>query len=180
MADFKDSMEFSALYFHSPLYYNQYDGTNMNYLTFIGVHETAHQWWFEQVANDQALQPWLDETLSTYSERIFYESTYPELVSTWWTYRVDFFQPEGFIDIPIYEAEGAEKYRVTIYLQGAHFLEKIRQRIGDETFFAFVQDYLNQGRGKIVTANDFFRILRSHTSSDLSDLINQYFRSVYP
>jgi len=26
MADFKDSMEFSALYYHSPLYYEQYDG----------------------------------------------------------------------------------------------------------------------------------------------------------
>ncbi|MBL8050564.1 MAG: M1 family metallopeptidase [Anaerolineales bacterium] len=179
MADFKDSMEFSAFYFHSPLYYSQYDGTQMNYLTFIGVHETAHQWWFEQVASDQALQPWLDETLSTYSEKVYYENTSPDLISTWWIYRVDFFQPEGFIDIPIYEAQGAEAYRVTIYLQGAHFLEDLRARIGDEAFFAFLQDYLNQGRGKIVTANDFFRILRTHTSADISDLINQYFRSVY-
>jgi len=179
MADFKDSMEFSAFYFHSPLYYSQYDGTQMNYLTFIGVHETAHQWWFEQVASDQALQPWLDETLSTYSEKIYYESTYPDLVSTWWTYRVDFFQPQGFIDIPIYEGQGAENYRVTVYLNGAHFLEDLRARIGDEAFFAFIQDYINQSRGKIITANDFFRILRTHTSTDISDLINQYFRSIY-
>ena len=46
------------------------------------MHETAHQWWFEQVANDQAQQPWLDESLATYSERIYYENIHPDLVST--------------------------------------------------------------------------------------------------
>ncbi|HNE04224.1 MAG TPA: M1 family aminopeptidase, partial [Anaerolineales bacterium] len=75
--------------------------------------------------------------------------------------------------------QGFRPYTNATYFQGAHFLEKVRERIGDEAFFAFVQDYLNQGRGKIVTANDFFRILRSHSGTDISDLINQYFRSVY-
>ena len=179
MADFKDSMEFSALYFHSPLYYEQYDGTPMNYLTFIAAHETAHQWWFEQVANDQAQQPWLDEALATYSERVYYENLRPDLVSTWWVYRVDFFNPQGFINVPIYDAQGFEPYRVTVYLQGAHFLEELRARIGDEAFFAFLQDYLAQGRGKIVTANDFFRILSQHTGADYSDLVRQYFQNIY-
>lgn len=180
MGDFNDGMEYSAFYYLSKDFYNLYDGTPANYLTFVAAHETAHQWWFEMVANDQALQPWLDETLATYSERIFYENTYPDIVSWWWSYRIDFYKPEGFVDIPIYEGQGFRPYTNSTYFQGAHFLEKVRERIGDEAFFAFIQDYLNQGRGKIVTANDFFRILRSHTgSTDISDLINQYFRSVY-
>lgn len=179
MADFKDSMEFSGLFFHSPLYYAQYDGTPMNYLTFIGVHETAHQWWFEQVANDQALQPWMDETLATYSERVYYENIHPDLISTWWAYRVDFFQPQGFIDIPVYDGQGFEPYRISVYLRGAHFLEDLRTRIGDEAFFAFLQDYLAQSRGKIATAADFFRILSGHTSTDYSDIVRQYFQNSY-
>ena len=179
MGDFNDSMEYSAFYYLSRDFYNLYDGTPANYLTFVAVHETAHQWWFEQVANDQALQPWLDESLATYSERLYYENTYPDLVPWWWSYRIDFYKPEGFIDIPIYEGQGFRPYTNATYFQGAYFLEKVRQRIGDEAFFAFVQDYLNQGRGKIVTANDFFNILRSHSGTDISDLINQYFRSVY-
>lgn len=180
MGDFNDGMEYSAFYYLSKDFYNLYDGTPANYLTFVAVHETAHQWWFEQVANDQALQPWLDESLATYSERVYYENTYPDLVSWWWSYRIDFYKPEGFVDIPIYEGQGFRTYTNATYFQGAHFLEKVRERIGDEAFFAFVQDYLNQGRGKIVTANDFFSILRSHSGTDISDLINQYFRSVYP
>ncbi len=180
MGDFNDGMEYSAFFYLSRDFYNLYDGTPANYLTFVAAHETAHQWWFEQVASDQALQPWLDESLSTYSERVYYENTSPDLVSWWQSYRVDFYKPEGFVDIPIYEGQGFRPYTNAVYFQGATFLHKVRERIGDEAFFRFMQDYLNQGRGRIVTANDFFRILRANAgSTDLSDLVNQYFRSVY-
>jgi hypothetical protein len=179
MGDFNDGMEYSAFYYLSKDFYNLYDGTPANYLTFVAVHETAHQWWFEQIASDQALQPWIDEALATYSERIYYESVHPDLVSWWWTYRIDFYKPEGFVDIPIYEGQGFRSYTNATYFQGAKFLENIRTRIGDEAFFAFIQDYVNQSNGKIINANDFFRILKTHTTTDISDLVNQYFRSVY-
>lgn len=181
MGDFNDGMEYSAFFYLSKGSYDLYDGTYANLMTTVAVHETAHQWWFEQVANDQALQPWLDETLATYSERIYYEKTHPDLLDQWWWYyRLAAYDPQGFVDIPIYEGQGFQLYTSAAYRQGAYFLEKVRERIGDEAFFAFVQDYLNQGRGKIVTANDFFRILRAHAgATDISDLINQYFRSVY-
>ena len=68
MGDFNDGMEFSGFFYLSRDFYNLYDGTPANYLTFVAAHETAHQWWFEQVASDQALQPWVDEALSTYSK----------------------------------------------------------------------------------------------------------------
>lgn len=179
MGDFNDGMEYSAFFYLPRDFYNLYDGTPANYLTFVAVHETAHQWWFEQVASDQAMQPWLDEALATYSERIYYESVHPDLLSWWWTYRIDIYNPEGFVDIPIYEGQGFRPYTNATYFQGARFLEKLRQRIGDETFFKFLQDYLSRGRGRIITADEFFQILRLNTSADLSDLINQYFRNVY-
>lgn len=179
MGDFNDGMEYSAFYYLSKDFYNLYDGKPTNYLTFVAAHETAHQWWFEQVGSDQALQPWVDEALATYSERIYYENVHPDLVSWWWTYRIDFFKPEGFVDIPIYEGEGFRPYTNAAYFQGAHFLEKLRERMGDDAFFAFLQDYLTQGRGKIVTASEFFRILSQHTGADYSDLVRQYFRNTY-
>ena len=179
MGDFNDGMEYSAFFFLPRDFYNLYDGTPANYLTFVAVHETSHQWWFEQVASDQALQPWVDESLATYSERIYYESTHPDLVGWWWTYRIDFYKPQGFVDIPIYEGQGFRPYTNAAYFQGAHFLEDLRTRIGDEAFFAFLQDYLTQSRGKIVTTADFFHLLREHTSTDISDLILQYFQNVY-
>lgn len=179
MGDFNDGMEYSAFFYLSKDFYNLYDGTPANYLIFVAVHETAHQWWFEQVASDQALQPWLDEALAAYSERIYYENVHPNLVSWWWTYRIDFYDPQGFVDIPIYEGQGFRPYTNAVYFQGAHFFEDLRARIGDDAFFAFLRDYLAQGRGKIVTANDFFRILSQHTGTDYSDLMRKYFQNIY-
>jgi hypothetical protein len=180
MGDFNDGMEYSAFFYLSRDFYGSlYDGTPGNYLTFVAVHETAHQWWFDQVANDQAQQPWLDESLATYSEKIYYETMHPELVSWWWVYRSDIYNPQGFADIPIYDAQGFRPYTNATYFRGAHFLEDLRVRIGDEAFFAFIQDYLAQGRGRIVTAADFFRILDTHTSTDYSDLVLQYFQNIY-
>ena len=178
--DFNDGMEFSALFFHSRGIYNLYDGTINNLLVAVAVHETAHQWWFEQVANDQALQPWLDEALATYSEHIYYETVSPASVTQWWwIYRIDAYQPQGWVDIPIYTGNGFQPYTNAVYFRGAHFLDDLRKRIGDDAFFAFLQDYLAQENGKIASASDFFRILATHTSTDYSDIVRQYFQNVY-
>ncbi len=123
MGDFNDGMEYSAFFYLSKDFYNLYDGTPANYLTFVAAHETAHQWWFEQVASDQALQPWVDESLSAYSERVYYESVHPDLVSWWWTYRIDFYDPQGFVDIPIYEGQGFRPYTNATYFQGRSSLK---------------------------------------------------------
>ena len=177
--DFNDGMEFSALYFHSKGIYNNFDGTLVNHLTAVSVHETAHEWWFEQVANDQGLEPWLDESLATYSEIIYYQTVQPDaLDSWWWTYRFTPFKQSKPVDASIYDWYGGyTAYQQLVYLNGARFLQDLRVLIGDDAFFAFIQDYLAQERGKIATTDDFFRILRAHTNADLSGLIAQYFQN---
>lgn len=179
MGDFNDGMEYSAFYFLPRDFYNLYDGKAMNYLVFVAAHETAHQWWFERVANDQAEHPWLDESLCTYSERLYYEAYHPELVSTWWPYRMYYYDPSAKMDIPVYAGNGFQPYTNATYFRGAYFLEDLRTRIGDEAFFAFLQDYAVQMNGKIATPQDFFAILRQHTSADVSDLIATYFTNSY-
>ncbi len=177
--DFNDGMEFSGLYFISRDYFNLYKGTPENYLVTIGAHETAHQWWFDAVANDQGIEPWLDEALSTYSEVIYYESIYPELVDWWWEYRYFEFLGPGDVDTPIYDGGGQRPYWDKVYLTGARFFRDLRERLGDDIFFAFIKDYYSQHTGRRATSADFFRVLREHTAADLSDLMTQYFKNTY-
>lgn len=177
--DFNDGMEYSAFYFISRDYFNLYDNTPKNYLVIIAAHETAHQWWFDAVADDQALEPWLDETLCTYSERIYYETIHPDLVDWWWGYRYFEFQKAGFVDTPIYEGGGQRPYWDKTYLTGARFLEDLRQRVGDEIFFTFLRDYYNQFAGKRATTADFFRVFRENSAADISDLMQKYFQKTY-
>jgi hypothetical protein len=182
MGNFPDGMEYSASYFTSYGYYNLLAGSPTNSIyqlsvVYLAAHETAHQWWFEQVANDQALEPWLDEAMATYSEHIFFETYYPAELKLWWYVRSDQYDPKGWVDIPIYDGGGFRPYTNAVYFEGAHFLDDLRIRIGDPAFFAFLQDYLNQENGKISTSADFFRILREHTLVDFSDLIKKYFKN---
>jgi len=177
--DFNDGMEYSGMYFISRDYFNLYDNTPKNYLVIIAAHETAHQWWFDAVADDQALEPWLDEALCTYSERIYYETIYPELVDWWWGYRYFEFQQAGFVDTAIYDGGGQRPYWDKVYLTGARFLEDLRKQVGDEIFFAFLRDYYTQMQGKRATAADFFRIFRANTAADITGLLVKYFKKTY-
>jgi hypothetical protein len=173
---FYDGMEYDGLFFLSRDYYTTDDGTVLNNLVDIAVHETAHQWWFGAVGNDQALEPWLDEALATYSERLFYEQNYPE-VTAWQTFRIDAFNPTGWVDTDIYHGGDFQTYANAVYLRGAQFLQALRGRMGDEAFLAFLKDYATQMAGQRASAADFFRILRQHTSAGISDIVSVYFQN---
>jgi len=181
-ADFEDGMEYSGLYFISRDFYEWYDGTLRGYLTLIAAHETAHQWWFDQVGSDQALEPWLDEALCTYMERIFYERLDAEnppqgeqpFVDWWWYFRVDLYAPSGSLKGTIYDFSSFRTYRDAIYLRGAQFLEALRQQMGEDAFFAFLRAYATEMSGKQATSADFFRLLEEYTG-DISELKQIYF-----
>ncbi len=173
--DLNDGLESDGLYFLSESFYKAYDGSVANDLVDIAVHETAHQWWFGAVASDQALEPWLDEAMATYSEHIFYEKNAPNLVTWWWNFRVYYFTPGGYVDTRLYNTASFRSYVNAVYLRGAEFFEALRTRIGDPAFFAFLQDYYATERGHISNADDFFRILDAHTNVDYSDLVHAYF-----
>ncbi len=174
--DFQDGMEYDGLFFLSKGFYNTYDGTPKGYLTMIGVHETAHQWWYARVANDQAFEPWLDESLATYSELIFYSKMYPGYEDWWWSYRVDYFNPKGWVNLHIYDYTGSYPYRDGVYLRGAQFLDEVRARVGESAFFDFLKDYASREQNQIATSQDFFTILKEHSPADISDLVAKYFK----
>jgi hypothetical protein len=58
--DFKEGgIEYPTLSFVGPRFF----------VLAVVDHETAHQWFYSLVGNDQARDPWLDETLATWSQR---------------------------------------------------------------------------------------------------------------
>lgn len=178
-ADLNDGQEYDGLVFLATAFYNQYNDSARSNLIAIGVHEIAHQWWFGLVGNDQAMEPWLDEALSVYSEALFYQYIYPNSYDWWWNFRVNYFGPSGWVDVSVYEPGSFRAYVNAAYLNGANFIEVLHYRMGDEDFFRFLQDYASRyGRGR-ATAHDFFAVARQNTTADISDLINAYFQGDY-
>jgi len=171
-------MEFDGLIFLSPAFYNLFPGTPRSNIHVYTAHEIAHQWFFSQVGNDQALEPWLDEAFATYSERLFYEEYYTEHLDWYWENYITSHNPYGNIDISIYFGGGLFEYRDIVYRHGALFLHDLRNLLGDEVFFNFVRAYVQYNRYEIATAEDFWTILREHTSADLTPLVEEYFSEV--
>ncbi len=176
-ADYPDGLEHCGLFFLSRRFYTDYDGGMLNDLIVIGVHETAHNWWYGLVGNDQALEPWLDEALATYSEYVFYSDNYPGLTNGWWDSRVNAFQPGGWVDVTIYNGGEFRPYTNAVYLQGARFLHALRQRMGDAAFFAFLRAYAAQLAYRRASAADFFALARQYSTTDFSDLVGAYFQN---
>jgi aminopeptidase N len=174
-----DGQEYDGLVFLSSNFYADYNGSARSNLVTIGTHEIAHQWWFGLVGSDQAMEPWLDEAMSVYSERIFYEYNYPKYGDWWWSFRVNYFGPQGYVDSSVYSFATFRSYVNAVYLNGANFLEDLRVRIGDEAFFAFLKDYAARFSHGHATTYDFFAVLREHTSKDFSDIMQTYFQGQY-
>ncbi len=177
--DFNYGMEYEGLYFQGRGYFDTYNGSEQSYLVSIAVHEIAHQWWFGKVANDQALEPWLDEALCTFSELAYYEHLYPQSTDWWWGTRINNYAPSGRIDRSIYEFQeyGDQylNYRNATYLQGAKFLVALKNEMGDVLFYTFLKDYGEMYRDQIAAGEDFFSLLGNYIEISSLEWIGEFF-----
>ena len=53
-----------------------YKKNSADYLEFVVVHETGHQWFYGVVGNDQVMDPWMDEALTEYITICYYGYQY--------------------------------------------------------------------------------------------------------
>ena len=166
------AMEYDGLFFLNRQLYPANEALEM-----ITVHETAHLWWFGLVGNDQAVEPWLDESMATYSERLYYEAQSPPRDDWWELTRLWENEPQYWLDTPV-DAFG-RIYRYAVYLDGAVFLHEIRERIGDEAFFSFLKAYTAAFTYRVATTQDFMDLLRTQSQTDISDIIDRYFHGTY-
>jgi aminopeptidase N len=178
-ADVFDGRESSGIFYLSDGYYEEHQLFSWSWLSVLVPHETAHQWFFSQVGNQSAFEPWLDEALCTYMERIYFERLKPDRVEWWWDFRVYAFSPEGWVDGTIYDFNTYRRYINAVYLRGVLFLERLRLIIGEQAFFELLAAYVDQNQGQIATREDFFSLVNQMSDRDYSDLMAEYFQR-YP
>ncbi len=173
--DFPDGMEFSGIVFVGGEYFRGLNGVE-SYLTIISAHEVAHQWWYGQVGNDEAINPWLDEALATYSEVVFIEKYYPTLKDWWWNFRVNRLAPQGFVDSTVYEFTSRRAYINAVYLRGVKMLNDLRTELGDDVFFGWLNRYVSEGTGRIVTPEYFWSLLTPEQYTRTEAIRQHYLR----
>jgi hypothetical protein len=175
---FLTAMEYSAIISLSGFAFREYNNSPRSLLTPITAHEVAHQWWYSAVGNDQVLEPWLDEALCMFAELLYFEAYHPDDVAWWWQYRVHRWQPTGYVDATIYDYGNSPDFVHDMYSQAAYFMRDLRAEMGEANFNSFLRAYYHQHQNQIATADDFFALAQSYSSSDLTPLVGRYFATV--
>ncbi|MDK2920024.1 MAG: hypothetical protein PWQ37_2757 [Candidatus Petromonas sp.] len=178
---FPSGMEYPGIVFIGKEYYNK------NYKSFLEtliVHETAHQWWYAVVGNDQIDESWLDESFASYSEVIYYRENYGEQTAQEYH---KFENEERYYELvdslkdkrvlkTLKEFKDWDDYSLLVYNKGAIFLDKLRERYGIDLFYDMLSTYYDRYKFKIATTKDFLKVCEEVTGEELDDYFKEWLR----
>ena len=170
------SMEFSGFVILGASEFDDYDGTPRNRLIRITAHEVSHQWWYGVVGNDQIREPWLDEGLARFNELRYYEAYAPSDVAWWWDDAIGTNRPIAPVNSPVSAFDTHGAYLSSVYNQGARFFDALRTRLGADRFRAFLRDLYQRGSFRLITTEDFLKVLQEDAKVDVRSVVRRFLR----
>ena len=141
-------------------------GVGSSRLPYLISHETAHQWFYATVGNDQANQPFADEAAADFLARYTLGQRRGSRCST------------STLDRTIYEYS-AGCYDEVVYIQGGNFLDGIRGRMGSTAFWRGLRAYVASNRFEMGSTRELLDTLDDHTPLDLVPRFEPRFPRLY-
>ena len=121
-----------------------------SYLSYVISHEVAHQWFYAIIGNDQFFDPWLDESLATWSAYHFVRVQRPDLFPGLWQYQVKGPLEEAIriygstpVNTSMLDFSRSGHYVAIVYRRGAVFIEEMYHLMGNDDFFSALQQYFS-------------------------------------
>jgi aminopeptidase N len=129
-------------------------GVASSNLRYLAAHETAHQWFYGLVGDDQATEPFTDEAVADFVARNILGLKRASRCST------------GRLDLRIYDYSSTCYYE-RIYIQGGNLLDTARRRMGSNVFWSALKGWVDANRYRIATTKSLLDALDAATSIDL-------------
>ena len=180
MTEFPSGMEYPGIVFVGEEYFRN---SLIDALEQIIVHETAHQWWYGLIGNDQIDEAWLDEALATYSEVIYYKEKYGvekgkeyfiQNIKIGYEFGKDYLIGDNIVNKPLKEFTGWDDYGILVYTKGAMFINEIQEIYGEDVLYEILKTYFKRYKFYNATTEDFIRVCEDITKSDFTDLVNKW------
>ena len=142
-------------------------GVASSNLRYLVTHETAHQWFYGLVGNDQARQPFADEAAADFVARDLLGIRRASHCST------------GRLDLDIYHYSDACYYE-RVYIQGGNLLDRARVKMGSAAFWPALRGYLAANRHRLVRTSTLLDALDAATPINLgAELFEPRFPRLY-
>jgi hypothetical protein len=135
-------------------------------LSYLVTHETAHQWFYALVGNDQAKAPFTDEAAADFVARWSLGMRRASRCTT------------ALLDRTIYEYSTACYYE-QVYIQGGNLLDDLRRKMGDTAFWSGMRAYVNAWRWKLAPPRTLLDALDAATPLALAPTLAPRFPRWY-
>lgn len=148
----------------SPALFWMPDNASPRLAPWLLVHETAHQWFYAVVGNDQAREPFADEALTDFLARDHIDRFVPSRC------------PPGKLDATIYDL--GECYPWVVYVQGVAYLRERREAMGSANFWRAAADYYAANRFGLAGTRELLAALAGRDPRPADH--DRRFPSIYP
>lgn len=156
-----------------------------DYLNVI-VHETAHQWWYSLVGNDEYTNPWLDEALTEFSTLLFYDNNsgynlnHVEMLNgmqeNYNLFVSVYSDVMGSVDTSlarnVSQYPTSPEYTYCVYVKGTLMFDSLYQLIGKKQFLSAVQMYAKTYAYNIATPECLIACFEKTSKSNLENFFD--------
>ena len=152
-------------------------------MDLINVHEMSHSYFGDAVVAYDFAHVWLKESWATYIESVWLEDSQGKDAMDWQMAeeaRSYIGEAKNNYVRPIITREYDHSWNMFdmhLYPGGAWRLHMLRNKVGDQRFWAGTQDYVNSYAGKTVKTVDFQRCIEKHSGINLDSFFDMWFRS---
>lgn len=175
--NFGTGMEYPQLVYIGQQYYTS--TKQIPELELVIVHETAHQWWYNTVGNDEIDEAWLDESFATYSEGAYFEKknnsrAYFDNIVKSYTGSERGISGSKVVLRPVSKFQGWNDYGPLVYRKGASMLYELRKEVGDENFSKIMQTYYDKYKFKNAKTKDFIAVVEEVTNKKWNNFFDKW------
>lgn len=149
------------------------------------AHETAHQWFYGIVGNDQIANAWMDEGLSEFLTYLYMDATgaipltrnvmastrtyttYVDVLNHYYTEVDTSFRP-------VYEYKNDNEYVIFTYVKGSLLFNTMYETMGAGKFWKALSSYFNEAQFTIATPSQMSACFASAGGQELANIFNAF------
>jgi aminopeptidase N len=144
----------------------------------VNSHELSHQWFGDLVTCKDWANLWLNEGFATFFENFWLEhkNGADAAAYEYWQDQNRWFREKRLFGVPILTRDFTDstQYDGNTYQKAGWVLKMLREKLGDDRFFAALRHYLEVNRGQNVVTADLQRAIEQSTSINVDRFFHQW------